>query len=140
MKRILLLLVVLIVSSCSEDEQMTLDGYTLETADARAIIATVENSMSIEYPNEILKFGMSEIKKIDESYYMVVKSGDYISTTLLKNVGNDKLISVGISCTSKQCSSSPTGCIPRQDRKSCSKCNHGAGDCVKTVIGGDNQE
>lgn len=81
-----------------------------------------------------LDYNKSKIIKIDNSYYLRSFSDNgLITTTLLEeenNNGNITLLVAGISCSSDACSSSSSGCIPRDDKKSCTTC---FGDCKKTI-------
>lgn len=66
--------------------------------------------------------------------YLRARGAEYVSTTALSLVDNVFLVSSDpkISCTSKDCANT-TGCIPKADKKSCTECGYGYGDCLKVT-------
>lgn len=66
-------------------------------------------------------------------YYIQASGTDYSSTILLTILADGKAYAEGIACTSKLCSGSSTGCVPKSDKKSCTACSAPTNDCTKTV-------
>lgn len=66
--------------------------------------------------------------------YLRARGVEYVSTTALSIIDDVFLTSSKptISCTSSDCSHT-TGCIPKADKKSCTECGYGLGDCLKVA-------
>lgn len=71
--------------------------------------------------------------KENGSHYIQARGSSYSSTILLNVTKNNQVYGGGVACTSKVCSNSPTGCVPKSDEKSCTKCSYPSDDCTKTV-------
>jgi hypothetical protein len=133
MKNFILFVVILFTCSCSSDNELILENYTLEKSELESIETLLESTLSTQFEKSIIILE-SNLKKIDEVYYLVSSSGDYRTTTLLeKNEKNRILQSAGVSCTSSICSSSSSECVPKSDGKSCTKCGIQPSNCTKTV-------
>jgi len=73
-----------------------------------------------------------ELMETDEGTYLMAKGEEYTSVMLLEVNDQDGSFKVaGVTCTSKDCSSSETECVPRSSGKSCTPCK--GGDCSKSV-------
>jgi hypothetical protein len=132
MKNILILFGILVLASCSkEDDIFKLDEVELSGQESRSIVAKLEHDLNAADPTTAVKFTKSELTIIDNQYYLVASNDTYTSTTLLRKGKDNQLVSAGISCTSKACASSSTACVPKPDGKSCTTCL--TGDCTKTV-------
>lgn len=68
----------------------------------------------------------------DTAYYLRATGVEYTSTQLVNVDEISKLIGLlGITCTTKTCSNSSTGCVPKKDRLGCTDC--WSGDCTKSI-------
>ncbi len=126
-----LVLFTLFICACSQEE-LSLDEYSLDKKEEKAIVKLLETNLTAATKSSI-KIESTELKKIGDSYYLVSKHSNKTTTTLLKIENKNQLRYAGVSCTSSNCASSSTGCIPKPDGKACTKCDKFSGDCVKTV-------
>ena len=65
-------------------------------------------------------------------YYLMASGAEYSSTIPLIRDGINGF-GGGVACTSKVCSGSSTGCVPKSDGLSCTACSAPSNDCTKTV-------
>tara|TARA_R100000789_G_scaffold46331_1_gene47048 strand:+ start:528 stop:971 length:444 start_codon:yes stop_codon:yes gene_type:complete len=145
MKKILIFLFSLSIVACSNsnnddlqevkpDQGVNLIQNLSKSESAETIAKLEEKVASTLDPN--ISFDSSELKKINDRYYLVSKHGEFTTTSLLKiksnKASNEVLEFDGISCTSKTCATS-NGCIPHESGTKCTPCNFGTGDCTKTV-------
>lgn len=104
-------------------------------------IYKVEQSLLLENWNRNLKlaseieanFTSLEVFEEDGMFYIQARGTEYSSTILLNLNSSGEVTGEGIACTSKICSDSSTKCVPKPDKKSCTKCTNVANDCTKTV-------
>lgn len=112
-----------------------IDGKMTLTLDKATAIAKMESILKKENINA--DFDNVFLFAANDSYYMRATGGGLTSTTLLRVAeedldGDGDLVTIGITCTSKACASS-SGCVPTKNKKQCTECGGGAGDCTKTV-------
>ena len=112
----------------------------MSNSEKEKIESIVENTLRIELFSQVarpateIKIENSFLKEIEGKPYLVSMYGDYRTNSLLeKDSKTMKYVYGGISCTSKTCATTD-GCVPK-DKKKCTPCMGGAGDCVKTVTG-----
>ncbi|MEM6720117.1 MAG: hypothetical protein AAF611_12405 [Bacteroidota bacterium] len=117
------------ITACSSDD-LTIEEMTLSKSEQKAIQKLVTTNLSITQKKQVT-IEEVKLKKIDDTYYLSMKHGDQVTTTLLKVENGTTLTYAGISCTSKSCSTTD-GCIPAKDKKKCTKCPWST-DCTKTV-------
>ena len=104
-------------------------------------IYKVEQSLLLENWNRNLKLAsnieanLTSLEIFDEGglFYIQARGTEYSSTILLNINSTGQVSGEGIACTSKVCSNSPTGCVPKSDKKSCTLCSYPSDDCTKTV-------
>jgi len=133
MRTIFLFFVCSVLFACSsQDDFVNETDANLEFSTASTILKNLQRDLNASDPDMKIAFQSSEVKIIDGTYYLVAKSGEYISTTLLAKDADGNLTTRGISCTSRACSNN-NGCIPKPDGKSCTSCAGALGDCSKTV-------
>ena len=127
---ICVILCIACTDSTDDNDQVTIDNI----ANFEASIQLLEISLSAveEVP---MKYQEHQLLKIEGEMYLRSRSGNYVTTSLLKKDTNQNFKLVGISCTTSDCSSTD-GCIPNSDGKSCTKCKY---KCTKTVTGGNQQ-
>jgi hypothetical protein len=129
---ITLILVVFIFNACSKNE-LQIDEFSLPKSEKESIVKMLETNLSIDTDTEI-NIESTELKKINDSYYLVSTHADKITTTLLEVTDDNNLVYAGISCTSVKCATTG-GCIPDKSGIKCTPCevSQGQGDCKKMV-------
>lgn len=134
MKALVTVLCFFLLISCSDTSENGQNEYeTSDIANFKTIIQTLETTL-IDNNGKSVIYESSKVIKIEENYYLRSRSKNMVTTTLLIENGDGTLSSRGVSCSSVDCASSTTGCIPNS-ATSCSRCNGGNGDCKKTVTG-----
>jgi hypothetical protein len=97
MKNILILFGILVLASCSkEDDIFKLDEVELSGQESRSIVAKLEHDLNAADPTTAVKFTKSELTIIDNQYYLVASNDTYTSTTLLRKGKDNQLVSAGI--------------------------------------------
>ncbi|RRC96894.1 hypothetical protein EII28_11860 [Fusobacterium nucleatum] len=142
------LFVLSLLLSCNKDKKE--EQYTLSDSEKEKIESIVENTLRTELfshtgrPASDVKIENSFLQNIDGKPYLVSMYGEYRTNSLLEeNSKTMEYVYGGISCTSKRCATT-RGCVPSDDKLSCTECMSGLGDCTKTVtdkiIGGPREE
>lgn len=81
-----------------------------------------------------IEAGLTSIRVFKEDGHFYIRaSGPEYSSTILLVVEDNQAFGSGVACTSKVCSTSTTGCIPKSDGLSCTECSRPSNDCTKTV-------
>lgn len=104
-------------------------------------IYTVDKSILLKNWNHNIKLAsgieanLTTLVIFDEGglFYIQARGSEYSSTILLNVSSIGQVTGEGIACTSKVCSNSSTGCVPKSDKKSCTLCSYPSDDCTKTV-------
>jgi hypothetical protein len=149
MKRlnVILFFVVLLLSCKNNSTQAQVTVGKIENA--IAVITANKETLLKNYNSNLLKlsaitgnFTEVAITLIDGSYYLVFKGTQYKSSLKLTSkpkTGRVLLIDEGdggggghVSCTTSDCSSEPTGCVPSKPGLACTPCAN-KGKCTKTV-------
>ncbi len=123
------LLALFFLACTSNDDQ---EFELKDISDLQTSIQLLEINLSASESVPIT-YQRHELLQIEGEIYLRSHSKEYITTSLLEKDLNNGLRFVGISCSSRHCSST-TGCVPDPSGKSCSDCHEG--DCTKTVTGG----
>ncbi|MDA0737118.1 hypothetical protein N9E60_02155 [Schleiferiaceae bacterium] len=111
------------------------DNEPVFTVDTDALIANYNANMH-ELSGLEVRFTSVEIVQVDTIYYLVFYNNDITtrSSLAIELSGRDNnLLNVqgGTSCTTSDCSSSNTGCVPRLLFKGCTPCEN-EGKCTRT--------
>ena len=111
------------------------DNEPVFTVDTDVLIANYNANMQ-ELSGLEVTFTSVEIVQVDTIYYLVFYNDGITTRSSLGNKlsGNDNnLLNVqgGTSCTTTDCSSSNTGCVPRLLFKGCTPCEN-EGKCTRT--------
>ena len=111
------------------------DNEPVFTVDTDVLIANYNANMQ-ELSGLEVTFTSVEIVQVDTIYYLVFYNDGITTRSSLgiKLSGNDNnLLNVqgGTSCTTTDCSSSNTGCVPRLLFKGCTPCEN-EGKCTRT--------
>ncbi len=109
-----------------------IDGVPTFTVDIDELIATY-NANLLEVSGIDGEFNAAELKIYDEGGYLLIFSGpDYKSVFLASNEDNQVMVAGGTSCTTSDCASESTGCVPKSFLKGCTPCNN-IGKCTRTT-------
>ena len=129
----ILTLVFLIQSvGCSVQSAGIITDGKIKFNSSESVILIKWNDMLKQNTELDAQLNRIELMETDEGTYLVAKGEEYSSIILLEiddHTGSFKV--GGVTCTSKDCSSSETECIPRSSGKSCTPCK--GGDCTKSV-------
>ena len=111
------------------------DNEPVFTVDTDVLIANYNANMQ-ELSGLEVTFTSVEIVQVDTIYYLIFYNDGITTRSSLgiKLSGNDNnLLNVqgGTSCTTTDCSSSNTGCVPRLLFKGCTPCEN-EGKCTRT--------
>ena len=114
-----------------QEQTPTLDALTRST-----ILTELETNLTEEMGIPI-KYESSEVINIEGTYYLRARSAEYVTTTMLAVDAIGVLVGIGVSCTSRSCAQSTTGCIPNFAEgeliPTCTKCTEGTKDCKRTI-------
>lgn len=131
------LFVLSLLLSCNKEKKE--EQYTLSDSEKEKIESIVENTLRTELfshtgrPASDVKIENSFLENIEGKPYLVSMYGEYRTNSLLeKDSKRMEYVYGGISCTSKDCATNK-GCVPNDDKRSCTACMKGLGDCTKTV-------
>lgn len=124
-----------IVSKSTESEyvgKITEDGKFVFLKDQAILLENWNYNLLTHYGIDAQLTSLHFFKDDLGDIYLRAQGVNYGSTAAISFI-DGFLKGEGITCTSNTCSGSSTECIPKADKKSCTKCGWGVGDCSKAV-------